>query len=251
MISFVIPCYRSEKTLCQVTGEIQKTMKRYCPAGQSGYEIILVCDGSPDRTYPLIRRLAKHSANIKGIRLSRNFGQHAAVLAGMRFATGEVIVCMDDDLQTPASESVRLIEKLAKGYDVVYARYSKKKHSTFRNAGSVINGIMQTVLFQKPVGLRTSSFFAIRRPVARAVCRYTHSRPYLSGMVLRTTGRIANVPVRHRMRTSGKSSYTVFRLVKLMWNGMVTAFAKPGARSGKPQYMIAETTFPAYGYPSR
>ena len=219
-------------------------MKRHCPAGQSGYEIILVCDGSPDRTYPLIRRLAKQSRNIKGILLSRNFGQHAAILAGLSFATGDVIVCMDDDLQTPASESIRLIRKLGQGYDVVYARYLKKQHSAFRNAGSILNGMMQTVLFQKPAGLQTSSFFAIRRPVARAVCRYQHPGPYLSGMVLRTTARIANVPVRHRKRVSGKSTYTLRRLIKLLWNGVLTAFAKPGVRCAKPQYRVAASTFP-------
>ena len=239
-ISFVIPCYRSAKTLSRVVDEIHHFMEHSADGSPERYEIILVCDGSPDNTWEEIDRLAKLYPQVKGILLSRNFGQHAAILAGLPYAKGTVIVCMDDDLQTPAGQCMRLIRKLEQGYDLVYAFYPRKRHSRFRNMGSMLNSVMQAVLYGKPKGLRTSSFFAMKRSVAKKLCRYRHARPYLSGMVLRTTKKIANVPVKHRERAEGKSGYNLYRLIRLLCDGIVTAFVKPGKKGRVPQDIIAE-----------
>ena len=120
-ISFVIPCYRSEKTLPDVIDEIKTTMAEI---GHE-FEIILVNDSSPDNTFEVIKKIAAENSNILGIDLAKNFGQHCALMAGMRHTSGDVVVCLDDDGQTPANEVGKLLGKLEEGYDVCYASYGK------------------------------------------------------------------------------------------------------------------------------
>ena len=172
LVSFVIPCYRSEKTLPAVIEEINNKMNSiasYC------YEIILVNDSSPDNTIDTIRNLCRKYDNITGIDLAKNFGQHAALMAGMRQAKGDIVVCLDDDGQTPADEVDKLLNKLNEGYDVVYASYGKKKHSLFRNFGSKVNELMTRVMLGKPKELYISSYFAAKRFVVDDMLYfYTH-----------------------------------------------------------------------------
>ncbi|MBO5283230.1 MAG: glycosyltransferase family 2 protein, partial [Lachnospiraceae bacterium] len=200
-ISFVIPCYRSEHTLEHVVAEIHETM-----AGMEQYEheIILVNDCSPDGTWAVIRRLCQEDLRIRGISFARNFGQHAALMAGLRQSEGEYVVCLDDDGQTPANEVGKLLEKLEEGYDAVYASYSHKQHSAFRNLGSKVNELMTRIMLEKPKELYISSYFAVRRFVVEDMIRYENSYPYVIGLVLRTTKNIANVEVAHREREEGK-----------------------------------------------
>ena len=119
-ISYVIPCYRSEHTIGNVVAEITATMKTL---PQYGYEIVLVNDSSPDDTIGAIRRLVAADAHVQGVNLAKNFGQHAALMAGFHQCSGDVVVCLDDDGQTPADEVGKLLEKIEAGYDVVYASY--------------------------------------------------------------------------------------------------------------------------------
>ena len=144
LISFVIPCYRSEKTLPAVISEIKNTM-----AGlpQYAYEIVLVNDCSPDNTFDTITALCKENDNITGINLAKNFGQHSALMAGFHYVTGDIIVCLDDDGQTPADEVGKLLCGIEEGADVVYAKYPQKHHSGFRNFGSRINELMTRIMF--------------------------------------------------------------------------------------------------------
>ena len=125
MISFVIPCYRSSQTIGKVVQEIKTTMT------DSEYEVILVNDCSPDNTYDVICELAHADNHVKGINLAKNFGQHAAIMAGLSYASGDVVVCMDDDGQTPACEVGKLLAAIDSGSDVVYARYSHKRQLLF------------------------------------------------------------------------------------------------------------------------
>ncbi len=221
-ISFVIPCYRSEQTLATVVTEIEKKMTTM--SDRYGYEIVLVNDGSPDDTYGVIEALADHSDKILGINLARNFGQHAALMAGFRHVTGDIVVALDDDGQTPADEVDRLIDAIENGADVAYARYIHKKHSLFRNFGSYVNEKMAQFLLGKPKELMVSSYFAARRFVIDEVIRYDKSYPYVIGLVLRTTKRIVNVDVNHREREVGVSGYTLGKLLTLWMNGF-TAFS--------------------------
>lgn len=223
-ISFVIPCYRSEKMIGKVMEEINTTMK---DMPQYTYEVVLINDCSPDNTFEAIRELAAQYPFVKGINLARNFGQHAALMAGFRHVSGDVIVCLDDDGQTPADEVGKLLAKIEEGEDVVYAQYEHKQHSMFRNLGSKVNEIMTRFMLGKPKELYISSYFAARRFVIEDVIRYENSYPYVIGLVLRVTKRISNVTVNHREREEGTSGYTIKKLLGLWFNGFTAFSVKP------------------------
>lgn len=223
-ISFVIPCYRSEKMIGKVVEEINTTMKGM---PQHTHEIVLINDCSPDNTFEAIKALAAQYSFVKGINLARNFGQHSALMAGFRHVTGDVIVCLDDDGQTPADEVGKLLAKIEEGQDVVYAKYEHKQHSAFRNLGSKVNEIMTRFMLGKPKELYISSYFAARRFVIEDVIRYENSYPYVIGLVLRVTKRITNVTVNHREREEGTSGYTIKKLLGLWFNGFTAFSVKP------------------------
>lgn len=220
-VSFIIPCYRSEKTLPGVVEEICRTMKTL-PAYR--YDIFLINDCSPDNTFDVIRELCRSHDNITGINLAKNFGQHAALMAGLRKSDGDIVVCLDDDGQTPADEVGKLLEGIEQGSDVVYAQYETKKHSAFRNFGSWINDIMTRMMLGKPKELHLTSYFAAKRFVVQSMLAYEKSYPYIIGLVLRATKNITNVPVKHRSREIGTSGYTLKKLMGLWFNGF-TAFS--------------------------
>lgn len=223
-ISFVIPCYRSEKMIGKVIEEINTTMEGM---PQYTYEVVLVNDCSPDDTFKAIKVLAAQYPFVKGINLARNFGQHAALMAGFRHISGDVVVCLDDDGQTPADEVGKLLSKIEDGEDVVYAKYDHKQHSVFRNLGSRVNEIMTRFMLGKPKELYISSYFAARRFVIEDVIRYENSYPYVIGLVLRATKRITNVTVNHREREEGTSGYTLKKLLGLWFNGFTAFSVKP------------------------
>ncbi|MCR4788103.1 MAG: glycosyltransferase family 2 protein [Lachnospiraceae bacterium] len=223
-ISYVIPCYRSSKTLPSVVEEIKTKM-----SGMSGYdyEIILVNDCSPDDTYEVIKKIASENDNVKGYSLAKNFGQHGALMAGFHHVSGDIIVCLDDDGQTPANEADRLIGAVENGADVAYARYGHKKHSFFRNFGSRVNDRMTCIMLGKPKDLHISSYFAAKRFVIDEIVKYTYAFPYVMGLVLRTTKNIVNVDIDHRDRTVGESGYTMGKLLSLWFNGFTAFSIKP------------------------
>lgn len=224
LISFVIPCYKSAQTIRGVVEELTNTMEDL--AGYE-YEVILVNDCSPDETFLVIRQLCEGNSRIKGINLARNFGQHAALMAGFRYVRGDIVICLDDDGQTPANEAGKLIAGLEAGADVVYAKYEHKQHSWFRNFGSKLNELMTRVMLGKPKKLYVSSYFAARRFVIEEVMRYENAYPYVIGLVLRTTKNITNVTVTHREREIGTSGYTLSKLISLWVNGFTSFSVKP------------------------
>ena len=218
-VSFVIPCYRSEKTIKAVVEEI--IVKMNSLNGYS-YEIILVNDGSPDYTMNMIRELCKNYNTVIGVDLAKNFGQHSALMAGYSLADGDVVVSLDDDGQTPASEVDKLLDKIIEGYDVVYAQYDVKKHSSFRNFGTLMNLKMTEVLLGKPKELFISSYFAARKFVVDEMLKYQNAFPYVEGLILRTTNNICNVSVNHRNRLEGESGYSFRKLLALWLNGFTS-----------------------------
>ena len=224
LVSFVIPCYRSAETIGKVVAEIDEAMKKL---SAYTYEIVLVNDSSPDDTFEVIRGLCAQRGDICGINLARNFGQHAALMAGFRQTRGDVVVCLDDDGQTPADEVGRLLAQIEQGSDVVYAKYTHKQHSGFRNFGSKINELMTRVMLGKPKELYLSSYFAAKRFVIDEIMRYTNPYPYVIGLVLRTTKKIVNVEVVHREREVGASGYTLGKLLGLWFNGFTAFSIKP------------------------
>lgn len=226
-VSFVIPCYRSEKTVEGVVKEIEITMADAAVQDKYSYEIILVNDCSPDNTMGTIRKLCAEKDYIKGIGFSRNFGQHSALMAGLRQSIGDYVVCLDDDGQTPADEVGKLLEKLEEGFDAVYAKYEHKQHSGFRNLGSKVNELMTRMMLGKPKELYISSYFAVKRFVVEDMIRYENSYPYVIGLVLRATKSITNVVVQHREREEGASGYTLKKLLSLWFNGFTAFSVKP------------------------
>lgn len=227
-ISFVIPCYRSQKTVGKVVEEIDNKMQ--CMQDYS-YEVILVNDCSPDDTrgtvWALCSERASGNGTRKGISFAKNFGQHSALMAGLRASDGDYVICLDDDGQTPADEADKLIAKLEEGYDAVYAKYEHKQHSAFRNLGSKVNELMTRVMLGKPKELYISSYFAVRRFVVEDMIRYQNSYPYVIGLVLRSTKSITNVVVSHREREEGNSGYTLKKLFGLWFNGFTAFSVKP------------------------
>ncbi len=226
LISFCIPCYRSEQTLEGVIREIEETMKSM---DSYEYEIILVNDGSPDGTWNTIRKITseRKDKNILGINLAKNFGQHAALMAALGVSKGDYVVCLDDDGQTPADEVGKLLAALDEGADVAYARYTHKQHNLFRNFGTAMNEWMAAVMLGKPKDLYVSSYFATRRFVVNEMIKYESSYPYVIGLVLRTTKNIVNVDVTHRKREVGQSGYTLAKLLGLWINGFTAFSIKP------------------------
>jgi len=222
-ISIIIPCYRSEKTIRKVVEEARSTLMS---RPEYNYEIILVDDCSPDDVYQVIEALAQEDPCIFGISLAKNFGQHNALMAGLRKSEGDIVICLDDDGQTPANELYKLVDAINDVTDVAYASYRKnhKKHSIFRNLGSRVNEQMLRILLGKPKKLEITSFFAAKRYVIDEVCLYDNPFPYAIGLVLRSTKNIVNVEVNHRAREEGRSGYTVKKLVGLWLNGF-TAFS--------------------------
>jgi len=223
-VSFVIPCYRSEKTIAHVVDEIRETLAE---SGKYEYEIILINDCSPDGTFEVIKELCAKDSRIIGINLAKNFGQHAALMAGFRHVQGDIIVCLDDDGQTPADEVGKLLDKIEEGSDVVYAKYNHKQHSAFRNFGSHVNELMTRMMLGKPKELFISSYFAAKRFIIDEVIRYENSYPYVIGLVLRSTKKITNVEVNHREREVGTSGYTLKKLLGLWFNGFTSFSVQP------------------------
>lgn len=240
LISFVIPCYKSALTIRQVVAEIKEAM------GMEEFEIILVNDASPDNTFDVIRELCVANDNIIGINLNENFGQHAALMAGFHHVNGDIIVCLDDDGQTPANEADKLIAAIKQGHDAVYARYEKKKHSKFRNFGSYINELMAQVLLGKPKELYLSSYFAVKRFIVDEMIKYDNPYPYVIGLVLRSTKDIVNVDVCHREREVGESGYTFGKLIMLWLNGFTAFSVKPLRIATATGFVVAVAGF-VYG----
>lgn len=223
-ISIVIPCYRSEESLPLVIREIQEEMSNH---SYENYEIILVSDASPDNVYGVIKYYASQDYRIKGVEIARNFGQHAALMAGYRAVTGDIVISMDDDGEIPTNGIFDLIYKLDEGYDVVYASYNNIVRGLFRAFGTRINDIMTTILLGKRKDLHITSFFAARRFIIDDVIRYRAPYPYVPGLVLRATQRICNVTMFQRTRFSGISGYTFTKLLSLWLNGFTAFSVKP------------------------
>ncbi|MDO4383414.1 MAG: glycosyltransferase family 2 protein [Eubacteriales bacterium] len=215
--SFVIPCYCSSHTIREV---VETTIQEMEQIGRTPYEFVLVDDHSPDdgATLRELKALADDYPCVKAIELAKNSGQHNASMAGLNYAKGDYIISMDDDLQTRPSQLPKLFAEIEKGYDVVYGYYPEKKHSKFRNFGSWVHYESIRILIGKPKGMKTSSFFVMRKFVRDYMIQYKEPYTHLQGLVLRTTRNISSVPVEHFDRAYGQSGYTFKKLLKLWFN---------------------------------
>ena len=173
LLSFVIPCYRSELTIRAVTDEIIRTVSRW---PEYDYEIICVNDCSPDNVYSVLQQLAAENPQIKVINFAKNMGKHSAVLAGYHYLSGDYVVTLDDDMQCPVDELSRLLEPVVQDQcDAAYARYEKKSQAWWKNLGSSINSRMSEILLKKPHGMNLGNFSVYKRFVADAMAEYPNS----------------------------------------------------------------------------
>lgn len=223
-LSFVIPCYRSERTIRTVVNELVETVKT---RPGTDYEIILVNDCSPDGVWNVICDICQKNSNVHGISLARNFGQHAALMAGYRQCSGEYVISLDDDGQSSGNQLFRLVDALETGYDVVYADYPLKNESAFRLLGSHINSWMNEVMLEKPKDIVPNSYYIAKAFVIREIVKYENAFPYIDGLIFRVTKKIGKVDIIHRQREYGSSGYTLKKLVGLWLNGFTTFSVKP------------------------
>jgi len=208
-VSVVVPVYNSEKSLEILYARLSAAMN----AAGRGFELILVDDGSRDASWEIVCRLSSTHANVQGLRMLRNYGQHNALLCGIRSASHRIIVTMDDDLQNPPEEAYKLIDKLEEGYDVVYGPPIKQTHGLFRDMASTLTKVVLQSAMGAEAARNLSAFRAFRTELRRAFVDYRGS--YVSIDVLLTWGgrRFAAVPVRNDSRVYGKSNYTFRKLV--------------------------------------
>jgi undecaprenyl-phosphate 4-deoxy-4-formamido-L-arabinose transferase len=219
-ISAVVAAYNSELSLPELARRLQPVLD----SAATEYEMIIIDDGSQDRTWLVIQELARDNAWIKGVHLMRNYGQHNAVLCGIRLAQNEVIVTLDDDLQHPPEEIPKLLEKLTDDKDVVYGPPAQETHGLWRDLASQVTKIALQSAMGAPIARKAGPFRAFRTKVRDAFSGY--DGPYVSVDVLLTWGttRFAAVEVRHDPRTLGKSNYTFRKLVVHAVN-MITGFS--------------------------
>lgn len=240
-LSVVIPVYNGELTVPLVVEDIVKTLDDVL------LEIVLVNDGSPDNSGRVCEELVEtYRPRVKYVELSRNFTEHNAVMAGLRFTRGAYVVIMDDDCQNPAPEVRRMLEEIRKGYDVVYSYYEKKRHNWLRNLGSRFNDLVATVMLRKPKDLYLSSFKILNRFVVDELGNYPNPYPYIDGLIFQITNRIGKVKVDHKERERGRSNYTLKKLVGLWLNMFINFSILPLRIAGYAGFVMAACGF-AFG----
>lgn len=220
-ISIVIPCYCSSQTVGYVLDKIGETMARH---EEYLYEIILVNDGSADNTFEVISGYAARDAHIVAVDLSKNFGQHSALMAAYSLVTGDYVLGMDDDGEHNPEEMFKLIGKLEEGYDYVCARFTSSDHSLYKKLGSRFNNWMATNFIGKPKDAIFSSYYVMRRFVVDEIIKSQNPKPYIGGMIVSVTKKLASVPIEHCSRRAGSSGYSFKKSVALWING-VTAYS--------------------------
>ena len=220
LISLVIPTYKGAKTLKDLIEELILTFKNH------NIEIVVVNDCSPDSTHEEMETLMKKYPNkLTYLKFSKNYGEHSAVMAGLRNCEGEIVIIMDDDFQNPPDEALKLAEyTLMNNYDVVFTKYKIKNDSFLRNVMSKIANISAQVILKKPKDLYFSSFKAIKKNVVNEIINYEGPFPYIDGLILSITNNLNSFEVKHDERKRGESSYSINKLAK-HYSNLITNFS--------------------------
>ncbi len=216
-LSVVIPVYRSEATLPELYRRLVQALEPLTPA----FEIIFVEDDGGDNSWQLITQIASNDSRVLGIRLSRNFGQHAATICGLVHARGQWVATLDDDLEQAPEYLPKLYEKALEGHDLVYGVYPERTHGAWRNMTSQLARWM----FSKAIpslNYAYTSYRLIRGDIARALTQFDSPFPFVDGYLSWLTRRYATVDVPHGSRASGKSNYTFRKLLAHTLNIFVT-----------------------------
>ena len=219
-LSIVIPVYNGADSVGELVGVLSAL------SIPGGHEIVLVNDGSPDNSLAVCRELvARARIPITLIDHARNYGEHNAVMTGLRQTRGAHVINMDDDLQNPPEEVARLLAYAQEtGADVIYTYYDEKRHAAWRNLGSKFTNWIAGFVLDKPKGFYLSSFRCMSAFVVREITRYDGPFPYVDGLILQVTQNIDRLLVRHLPRAVGRSNYTLRRLLRL-WMSMFVNFS--------------------------
>lgn len=214
LVSFVVPLYNTGASLTRLL-EAFGALRLADP-----WELVLVNDGSPDGTGARVAEaLPTLPFRVTFVDMARNYGEHAAVMEGYRHARGRFVINLDDDLQNPLSEALKVLDHLRHGTDeVVYTYYEEKQHHWFRNLGSWLTNRLACFLLEKPKDLYLSSFRGLRRELVDRITANRGAFPYIDGLILGATNRIGRIQVAHAERAEGQSTYTARKLIRLWMN---------------------------------
>lgn len=222
-LSIVIPVYNGAGCIADLVGTLEDL------SIEGGHEIVLVNDGSADNSLAVCQTLVeKARIPLTLVNLARNYGEHNAVMAGLRYASGAHVITMDDDLQNPPEEVQRLLAFAQRnGKQVVYTYYDNKRHAVWRNLASRFTNRVADFVLDKPRGLYLSSFRCMTAFVVREIIRYEGPFPYVDGLILQVTHDIDRLLVHHLPRATGSSNYTIRRLLRLWMNMFVNFSVMP------------------------
>jgi glycosyltransferase involved in cell wall biosynthesis len=219
-LSIVIPVYRSEQILPELAQRLGSVLSKITP----NHEVVLVNDSSPDHSWDVICGLAQKYAWIRAVNLMRNYGQHNALLCGIRTTRYDIIVTMDDDLQHPPEEIPKLLAALSEGYDVVYGTPEREQHGLGRDLASMITKLALQSVMRAEIARQVSALRAFRGEVVKAFEHYDGSFVSIDVLLTWGTNRFQAISVRHEPRKEGSSGYTVRRLITHAVN-MMTGFS--------------------------
>jgi polyisoprenyl-phosphate glycosyltransferase len=219
-LSIVVPVYRSQDCLEALIDAIAAALN---PTDRD-YEVVLVNDCSPDNSWAVIESICQRNPQVVGIDLRRNFGQDNAIITGLRLARGKYIAIMDDDLQHHPRDLPALLNKIEDGPDAVYAQFSVKRQRLWKNLGSWFNGKFAEWVINKPKQVYLSPYKIIRKEVVEMICRYDGPDPYIDGLLFQITSRISQIPVDHHPRYAGRSTYTVWKSMRV-WARLAFSFS--------------------------
>jgi glycosyltransferase involved in cell wall biosynthesis len=222
-VSVVIPVYRAEQTLPELYRQLAAAMTEITPV----FEIIFVEDGGGDGSWPIIATLARADRRVRGIRMSRNYGQHNALLCGIRAARYDIVLTMDDDLQHPVSEIAPMLAALKPEYDVVYGAPQAEQHGFLRDLASRLTKMALASAMGAETARNVSAFRAFRTRLREGFQEYRSPSVSIDVLLTWTTARFTAIKVRHEPRTAGISGYTVGKLIRHAFNLMTGFSALP------------------------
>jgi len=220
-LSIVIPVYNSENIIDDLIKKVVKSVGDIKTI--NSYEILLINDCSPDKSWNKIDHLSKKIPSVKGIDLAENFGQHNAIMCGLKECKGNFVITMDDDLQHPPESIKDIIIKLNEGHDVCYTNYLNRKHPLWKKIVSWLNNLVSSYLLNKPYHIYLSSFRGLKGKIAKELTIYKRNDVYLDGLILKATRNIVMISVPHSQRPHGVSNYNLKKLLSL-WSNMAVNF---------------------------
>ena len=213
-LSIVIPIYNSSKIIDKLINQLNSKIDSQIV---KKFEIILINDCSKDNSWKIIKKICKKDLRVRGINLLKNYGQHSAIFAGLKFARGKRIITMDDDLQHPPSSIMSIYNKL-NDYDLCYTLYLKRKHPVWKKVISYLNNVYSSFLFNKPLNIYHSSFRGFKLHICKKILNFKKPIIFLDSLLLNETKKISTIKVMHKKRFKGESNYKLRNLFSLFFD---------------------------------